>query len=142
MKKICFTIKGNQENIKGNPIPYFRTTQAGQFNKGAKRYHEWADYVRAQFIDAIAEIKTSTEKMAYKELIDFGQKKPIKESDKKQKMSMTVFFKDKSHADCDNIFKGIADALFMNDKYLISDGWDFFYTNKETGGCVTVALEL
>lgn len=136
---VQFTIKGNQEDPLGNPMAYFRTTQGSQFTKGAKRYHAWGDYVRAQLIDALARMKDRRE---YAEHFDFSKKKPIKASSLKQKMTLRIFFKDKTHADSDNIFKGIADALFMNDKYLASDGFDYFYTDKDTGGSVTITLEL
>ena len=99
-----FTIYGNQENIKGNPIPYFRQTQASsRFNKNARRYHAWKDYVRkaANISDKLV-------------------------TEGKLTMDIKVYFKDKTHGDSDNIFKGIADAMFKNDKYL-SGSFDFDY---------------
>lgn len=140
MKKIIsFTIKGNQENPQGNPIPYFRTTQGGQFNKGAKRYHAWKDYVRAAFIDALEAIKRE-DRIDYAKFVDFSQKKPIKKAGYKQKVSIMIGFRDKSHADSDNIFKGIADALFMDDKYVAGD-FDYFYP-EERAGFVRVKIQL
>ena len=133
MKKISFTIKGNQENPKGNPIPYLRTTQKSQWTDKAIRYHEWKDYVRAAYIDAL-QAKNREKKI---ELLD---KKPIPAGKEKQKMSLQISFKDKTHGDCDNIFKGIADALFMNDKNLIGD-FDFEYSPKKEGK-VIVTLNL
>lgn len=117
MKKIQFKITGNQEKKDGNPIPYFRTTQGTQFTKGAKRYHAWADYVRAAFIDAI-QAMTAKERAEVKEYINFANKKPIVAVAGKIVMDLNIDFKDNTHGDCDNVFKGIADALFMNDKYL------------------------
>lgn len=145
MKIIQFTIKGNQESPTGNPIPYYRTTQRGQFNKGAKRYHAWKDYVRATYLDALdraMNVDRVIDRADFGDAHDLIQKKPIKAADHKQKMSLKIFFQNRAHADCDNIFKGIADALFMNDKYLIGE-FDFVYTDKkDEGGAVTVTLEL
>lgn len=125
MKTIAFTIYGNQENKKGNPIPYFRTTQAGQWTKGAKRYHAWKDYVRASYLDALGEIK-KIERAQFGEMHDLLQKKPIADTGKKMHMRLCITWANKAHADSDNIFKGIADALFMNDKYL-SGEFDYHY---------------
>lgn len=132
MKTLRFKICGNQENRKGNPIPYFRTTQGSQWSKGAKRYHAWADYVRASYIDAIAGMKTSAERMAYKEIVDFSDKKPIRATDDKMRMTLNIEFANKAHGDCDNIFKGIADALFMNDKHLVGS-FDYEYSPYKEG---------
>ena len=128
MKTIKFTIKGNQENPQGNPIPYFRTTQAGQFNKGAKRYHAWKDYVRAHYLDALGEIK-HIDRADFGEAHDLLQKKPIAKQAGKIHMRLCITWANKAHADSDNIFKGIADALFMDDKYL-SGEFDYHYGDQ------------
>lgn len=138
MKTITFTIHGNQENRDGNPIPYFRTTQAGKWGKGAVRYREWKSYVVASYLDAMEAIP-KIERADYGDMHDLLERKPIKASEKKQWMTLKIVFADKSHADCDNIFKGIADALFMNDKYLASRGFDYEYGDA---GRVEVTVEL
>ena len=71
---------------------------------------------------------------------DFLEKKPIKNTGKKVYMSLKITWADKTHADCDNIFKGIADALFQNDKYLASKGFDYKYA-KDKCGKVEVEIE-
>lgn len=140
MKTITFTIYGNQEDRMGNPIPCARTTQAGQWTPKAMRYNAWKTYVVASYLDAIDGMK-KIDRADFGEAHDLLQKKPIKAATHKQRMSLKIFYKDKTHADCDNIFKGIADALFMNDKYLAGD-FDYFYTDNGTGGSVVVTLEL
>ena len=139
-KSIFFKIYGNQEDAKGNPIPYLRTTQKSQWTEKAQRYQQWKSYVVASYLDALGEIK-KIDRADFGEAHDLLQRKPIKAGDHKQKMTLKIGFKDKTHADCDNIFKGIADALFMNDKNLIGE-FDFFYTNKQEGGHVLVTLDL
>ena len=143
MKTFTFTIYGNQENESGNPIPYFRSTQGGQFNKGAKRYHAWKDYVRAKFMDAVRREVSPTQYKAY-EMSLFTKKKPIPSGGGeglRPCMTLLIMWANKAHADCDNVFKGIADALFVNDKYLVSNGFSFQYSpNKE--GSVTITLTI
>lgn len=112
-REIRFTIKGNQEDPKGNPIPYLRTTQrSSRFNEKAKRYHAWKDYVRfAAFGDG-----------------GYGADRQL-DPLYKSYMSIVVFFANKKHADPDNIFKGIADAMFFNDKYLAGT-FDYHYDKE------------
>ena len=137
MKKVII-IHGNQEDPTGNPVPYFRTTQRGQFNKGAKRYHAWKDFVRAHYLDKT--MPTRIKREDYGDFHDILQKKPIPASKEKQRMTLHIVFANKAHADCDNIFKGIADALFENDKYLVGS-FDFEYSPHKKGR-VEITLEL
>ena len=125
MKKIRFTIRGNQENSYGNPIPYLRTTQNSQWTDKAQRYQAWKGHVVANFIDCI-QAMPKEERAEFADVINLADKKPIKKSKNKIAVIATFVFKDDTHADCDNIFKGIADALFMNDKYVIGS-FDFSY---------------
>jgi len=122
---LTFTIEGNQEDIKENPIPYLRMTRRGlrllnipeyRVNKGAitkrrgiKRYLDWKDYVRVCFITgAMADGKEATD----------SHKKEIL-NEKKVHMDCMIWFANKRHGDPDNIRKGIQDALFSNDKYVV-----------------------
>lgn len=148
MTTISFTIHGNHEDQAGNPIPYFRTTQKGQFNKGARRYHGWKDYVRKTYTDMFGDKPKSPCRMTtteYKKIYEFEKKqseKPIDLEGKKAYMTLAITFKNKAHADCDNIYKGIADALFINDKTLASRGFDYEYAEKGKGGKVEVLIEI
>lgn len=132
MKTITFTIHGNQEDPYGNPVPYFRITSQSRFSEGAKRYHQWCDFVRARFLDATVKLEDFN-------IADFGdihdviEKKPIPATKRKQWMSLKIYWANKKHGDCDNVFKGIADALFMNDKYLASEGFDYEYCPDKKG---------
>lgn len=138
MKQISFTIHGNHEDRKGNPIPYFRTTQNGQWKPGARRYQGWKDYVRANYLDTVNS-SLFIKREDFGDFHDFIQKKPIDLKGKKAYMTLAITFKDKTHADSDNIFKGIADALFINDKYLASRGFDYEYGEE---GKVDVLIEI
>lgn len=127
MKQISFTIHGNQEKPNGNPIPYFRTTQNTQWKPGAVRYQNWKGRVVATYLDAISGM-TKIERKDFGDAHDLIQKKPIKATNGKIRMDLMIYFKDNTHGDCDNIFKGIADALFMNDKYL-AGSFDYAYAD-------------
>lgn len=106
MKQYRFTIQGNQEDASGNPIPYYRSTQRSFFNKGSRRYHAWKDFVRASFMNQ-CNVRD----------VDMKEIKPIKLGENEEaEMVINIFWKNKAHSDADNVFKGIADALFVNDK--------------------------
>jgi hypothetical protein len=138
MKTIRFTIYGNQEDPNGNPMAYFRTTQGSQWTPKARRYQEWKSYVVANYLDALGAIK-KIDRADFGDAHDLIQRKPIKATKEKIRMKLKIYFKDKTHADSDNIFKGIADALFMNDKYLAGE-FDFDYT--PTRGRVEIEINL
>lgn len=100
-----FTVSGNQENALANPIPYFRTTQGSTWSKGAVRYSEWKQYVQKCF-ETQNNLKAKVGK-------------PIELSKKRTAtMDIAIEWSNDAHADCDNIYKGIADALFTNDKFI------------------------
>lgn len=125
MKTISFTIRGNQEDPRGNAIPYMRSTQGGQWKPKVMRYHEWQNYVRANYLDALGAIK-KIDRKDFGDMHDLLERKPIAKSNNKIHMRLMIQWKDRTHADADNIFKGIADSLFMNDKYL-SGEFDYGY---------------
>lgn len=138
MKKISFKITGNQENNKGNPIPYFRVTAQSKWSKGTKRYHAWCDYVRAHYLDALGTL-TKFDRADMGDMHDLLQKRPIASTGRKTHMALRITWANESHADADNIFKGIADALFMNDKELIGE-FDAEHGDKGCAGAVMVTL--
>lgn len=146
MRVIAFTINGNQEYEDGNPIPYFRTTQGSQFTEGAIRYREWKKYVQKTYKNAVgeAEVEEKKTRMTVGEYHEFIKKdkksdKPIDLKGSKAYMTLQITFSDKTHGDCDNVFKGIADALFQNDKTLASRGFDYQYGKS---GRVDVLIEI
>lgn len=113
MKKITFTIHGNQENTQGNPVPYFRTTQGSRWSPGAKRYSEWKEYVVARYLDAVREQGDESDIKLAEQNAFFGH--PI-DTTSPVRVAIKVFWADNTHGDLDNILKGILDALFKNDK--------------------------
>lgn len=117
MKSIIFTIPGNQEDRTGNPIPYTRSTHAGQWKPKVIRYNKWKEYVKDAFLAKCVDEDTY-HNLDFKNLIAYFLGKPIKKSNIKMQMHLSIYYKDHKHCDSDNLFKGIADALFEDDKYL------------------------
>jgi hypothetical protein len=57
-------------------------------------------------------------------------------------MDIKIFWSSDHHGDPDNIFKGIADALFTDDKYL-SGSFNFCDAKDKIGGvdvCITLGI--
>ncbi len=130
--EITFTIKGNQDDIFGNPIPYQRSTQASQWLPKVIRYRDWKEYVSNEYLKAIGQDHRVVHRSRIK--IAKGKKirieKAIPATKEKIMMTLKIVFCNKAHGDCDNIYKGIADALFENDKYLACGGIDYEYGPK------------
>lgn len=118
--KTLFTIKGNHEDRTGNPIPYVRSTRAALWRADGRRYAAWKGYVQKEFIQNL--------KRGFQEVVEGGNlaatfdvnsQKPIRIfGDHRARMDIRIFWKNGAHGDPDNIFKGIADALFFNDRNL------------------------
>ncbi len=98
--QIKFTIYGNQEKQDGSPIPYVRVVGRALWLPAARRYYNWKEYVRAEF-----KRQTRLSPVIFTSKI-------------KAEMHLDIYWKNGKHADPDNIFKGIADALFVNDNNL------------------------
>lgn len=124
---IFFTILGNHEDPKGNPIGYVRMTAGGKrFKPRALRYHAWQDYV-------------------WVSLLKCEEHPPYFEAGQKVFVDCYIEFKndDDRHPDCGNVAKGIADALqdrviggilerrlYPNDKSVLERPMDFNYSEN------------
>lgn len=105
--KITFTIYGNHEDQHGNPVPYVRSTRDALWRKDGKRYAHWKDYVVKAFMPLDQEPWFGT-------FLRCG--KPIDLKRSKANMNIGIFWRNGAHGDPDNIWKGICDALFVNDR--------------------------
>ncbi len=90
---IHFFIPGNQEDPKGNPIPYHRTTQKSLWDKQAKRYAAWKKYVQQCALEAGLDIRKLQKNQTYS-------------------LDVMCWFTDETHGDPENVRKGVQDALF------------------------------
>jgi len=86
---MIFTILGNQENLKGNPIPYHRTTRGARFSKEHRRYEAWKSNV----------------------LSCSSRKAKFDLSERYCKVEMDIEWKDEGHADGDNVVSAIVDRV-------------------------------
>lgn len=131
---IFFTVLGNHEDLKGNPIGYTRMTQRGKWVKpAAKRYEAWKDYVWACLLKA-------------------EPKPPRYENGQKIVVSCYIEYKDRRRPDPGNVVKGIADALadckqkgliesrlYSNDRNVLERAMDFSYS--ENPGVLVIVTE-
>lgn len=124
MQEIKFTIFGNQQNTIGNPIPYERSTQNGQWKPRVKRYNAWKQFVQMIYLESDPPFKGESKRR----VMQGG--KPINLGTGSANMKIKIFWGKRIHGDCDNIWKGIADALFQNDKY-VSGSFDYEYSTDK-----------
>ena len=128
---IYFTVLGNHEDSKGNPIGYTRTTQRQKFkDPKAKRYEAWKDYVWNCLIKAELNL-------------------PRYENGQKVVISCYIEYKNKRRPDPGNVVKGIVDALadrihrtkkypriwterrlYPNDRNVLERAMDFSYSDN------------
>ena len=133
MKKISLVINGNQDDIYGNPVPYVRVVKRALWLPEAKRYNGWKSFVRRVFYKGYPEYLMRAANTLLTDL------QPLTtNSGEKARMDIRIFFRNGIHGDPDNIFKGIADALFKNDKFL--DG--SFETNYSPDGKGRVEIDI
>ena len=95
------TIRGNQEDPKnGNPIAYYSTTRRGKFkDERAIRYNAWKNYVVICWLEKFGKAPGFTAGACYR-------------------LDVDCFFRNETHADPENVRKGIQDSLFDNDKHV------------------------
>ena len=132
MIKITFTITGNHQDPMGNPIPFQRVI-ASQMRYASGRYMQWQSFARAQFdrtknyafdiiTDSILANGIDAEMpiaVLRKELARLAKKPhPIKIEKYRATMHLDIYWTNEQHGDADNVFKGVADSLFENDKEL------------------------
>jgi len=132
---IFFTVRGNHEDPKGNPIGYTRMTQRGKWVKQqAKRYEVWKDYVWTSLLKAKPD-------------------PPRFENGQKIVVSCYIEYKNRRRPDPGNVVKGIADALadcqkkglteqrlYPNDRNVLERAMDFSYS--ENPGVLVVVQEV
>lgn len=132
MKKIKFTIKGNHEDPLGNPIPKIKKTRNSYWTKEAQRYAKWKTYVQMRLLDALRAQIGPDEWNIAKRRIACGKKPIALPAGAKARMDVSITWKNGSHADPENVFGSIADALFENDKKLAGT-FDFCYSPDGAG---------
>lgn len=140
MTKLQFTIHGNQDDHDGNPLGYKRMLKQ-HMRADSVKYLEWCNYVRNQFhVQTRHGIKRV---LSIKEQLSENPPKPLTSSrDSPAKMDIMIMLANDIRPDPDNIFKGIADALFENDKYVMDGSFKTVYNPEKKGQVlVTITVE-
>jgi len=137
--KIQFTIIGNHEDQRGNAIPKIKKTAWQQWTPEAHRYAAWKEHVQLAFLDAVKkEHPELSQRIGYSMA---RNKKPIElEALEKARMDIKIWWKNEAHADSENVFGSIADALFKNDKKL--DGSFEGARSPDNNGRVEILITL
>lgn len=113
MEEINFIIHGNDESLTGNPGGYTRMLKGSQ-KPSAIKYRLWCIHVRKEYNK---QIHRETRNKTWEEI---SREKPLTTTkEKPARMDIEIDFADDKRSDCDNVYKGIADALFENDKYIM-----------------------
>lgn len=117
-------IRGNQESAAGNPVPYMRMTQRSMWNPGAKRYMNWQHFVRLKYVEQCDPSIIGSVLQSHK---------PINlATGEKAYMHIMIHWANHHHGDPDNVWKGIADSLFANDKH-VSGSFDYVMADDGKG---------
>lgn len=115
--KISFTIRGNQDDQFGNPMPKIKKTYRQSWTPEVQRYVHWKAHVQKSFLEIIQ--AKHPELVQRIEQCITRTSKPIEiEKNETARMDIQIWWKNEAHADGENVFGSIADALFKNDKKL------------------------
>ena len=121
---IEFSVHGLPWDDYGNPQPKLKMTGKQSWTKKAQRYVAWKKHVQNAFEDVTDHIQDVTH------MVDWSEKKPLVTGKKKVRMEIMIYWKNHAHGDPENIFGSIADAIFLQDKYLAGS---FNFEEKPTG---------
>ena len=152
--EIEFLIKGNQEDPTGNPLGYTRTTQASKWNPKYQRYCKWKNYVVSKCMTGMPKIGGFSSTIIADQSGD-GKIQTISAGVPFTKnyypfiiqksnviMDVRIKWANERRADPDNVFKGIADALFKDDKNVYGSVLPFEGETKLDGGFVSVKIKI
>lgn len=122
MIAIRFIINGTHEGARKNAIPKLKKTRGQQWTPEAKRYVAWKAYVVDALLSELKLASKAAHDIAVRNYATLG--KPIDLAKRKARMDLMIHYNGEAHADPENIFGSIADALFYNDKH-VAGSFDF-----------------
>lgn len=115
METITFEIAGNHDDPIGNPLPKHRKTMKQQWTPEAQRYHAYLEHVRACFLGEFMKDEYKATRAKY---FTLAEREPLETGKLKCRMTLMIYWKNEAHGDPENVFGAIADAIFVQDKYL------------------------
>lgn len=102
--------------IDREPMAKLKMTGKQHWLPKAQKYVQYKEYVKGRFLDAL--IGDDFRAIGERSMIEKGHK-PIPKRDRTfARMDIMIYYTSHVHADPENVFGGIADALFCDDKYL------------------------
>lgn len=125
MKIITFEIRGNQTNPFGNPVGYTRTL-SHSWRADATKYANWCRFVRQCYFLEFQKELTAREMLSMPQPLTTSKESHAE-------MHIEVEYSNDTRPDMDNVFKGIADALFKNDKYIMAGSFKGKMSDNKKG---------
>ncbi len=120
--------------MPGDPIPYTRMTQ------GQRKLLRVPD---ARMDSMTRKVQRRIQRhLTYQDLARFYARRLeyARRPKKKVYLNVTCYFRTGTHGDCENVRKGIQDALFEDDK-MVAGGVDFFYDQENPRAEVEIVEE-
>lgn len=142
MIQYSFTIKGNHDDPCGNPVPKLKMTGKQHWTPKARGYVDWKAYVARAFAESLEVEPIPPTMLVDHRIVDpYAEVKPITIPEgRKAHMSIMIHYQNNKRPDPENVFGSIADALFVNDKYLAGS---FDFAMEPTGkGRVDVIIKI
>lgn len=133
-----FTVHGGGFDPMANPMPKIKYTARQQWLERVQNYVEWKSHVVDEYLEALEQVNDEWYDEAA-ERVMFGNK-PIVTGTKAMRMDIFIAFRGRSHADPENVFGSIADALFTNDKYL-AGSFDYTHLPKTQEPYVKITVQ-
>lgn len=122
---------------QGHPLPKLRMTGGQSWKPEVKRYMAWKAHVAQSFLEALRKTRPVIYAAALMRT-SYGAK-PVPSFPEKASMTVIAYYRNRKHADTENVFGSVADALFENDNNLVGN-FDFELTDADPRVVVTLEL--
>jgi len=118
------------DGVPCNPVPYTRTTQKTYGKNQVNRYNKFKDVIRGAFYKKYGKLPHIDAELKRQFVKGEVNPKPLNIPDVKHYMDVFIWFGKGQRGDKDNIAKGIADALFVDDER-VSFNADYYTRDGE-----------
>jgi len=134
-----FTVVGGGYDPMANPMPKIKYTKRQQWLDRVQNFVMWKEHVVESYIAAL-------EEAGQKEYADDAEQrvmkgsKPIATGTTPMRMDIHIYFRGKAHADPENVFGSIADALLEQDKWL-AGSFEYTHLDKKEQPYVKITIQ-